>query len=77
VILRGEPADLETWQREIARLYDPHRLVLAIPAGATNLPPALADKISREVTTAYVCKASTCSAPIKSMGALAQHLRTG
>jgi uncharacterized protein YyaL (SSP411 family) len=49
--------------------------VLPIPADATNLPPALADKITRETTTAYVCKGSTCSAPIKSIGALAQHLR--
>jgi uncharacterized protein YyaL (SSP411 family) len=75
VILRGEPAELQSWQRELARLYDPHRLVLPIPADATNLPPALADKITRETTTAYVCKGSTCSAPIKSIGALAQHLR--
>jgi uncharacterized protein YyaL (SSP411 family) len=75
VILRGDPASLETWQRELAKLYDPHRLVLAIPADAKNLPPALVDKIARETTTAYVCKASTCSAPIKSLGTLVQYLR--
>ena len=75
VILRGDPASLETWQRELAKLYDPHRLVLAIPADAKNLPPALVDKIARETTTAYVCKASTCSAPIKSLGTLIQYLR--
>jgi uncharacterized protein YyaL (SSP411 family) len=75
VILRGEPAELQSWQRELARLYDPHRVVLPIPADAANLPPALADKIARETTTAYVCRGSTCSAPIEAIGALAQHLR--
>jgi uncharacterized protein YyaL (SSP411 family) len=75
VILRGDPASLQTWRRELAKLYDPHRLVLAIPADAKGLPPALADKIPRETITAYVCKASTCSPPIKSLGTLAQHLR--
>ena len=75
VILRGDPASLQTWQRELAKLYDPHRFVLAIPADAKDLPPRLVDKIAREATTAYVCKGSTCSAPIKSLGTLVQHLR--
>ncbi|HEU4626648.1 MAG TPA: thioredoxin domain-containing protein [Steroidobacteraceae bacterium] len=75
VILRGDADSLRCWQRELAHLYDPHRLVLPIPADAANLPPALADKVARNVTTAYVCKASVCSAPIDSLGGLVQHLR--
>ena len=76
VILRGDRSEMESWQRELAKLYDPHRVVLAITRDVTNLPAALADKAPRSGTTAYVCRASTCSAPIGSLGQLARELRT-
>ena len=75
VILRGAASALQEWQRELAKLYDPHRLIIAIPANAENLPAAFADKAARDSTTAYVCKGSVCSAPIASLGALITHLR--
>ena len=40
-----------------------------------NLPAALADKAPRGSCVAYVCKASTCSAPIDSLSQLADQLR--
>jgi uncharacterized protein len=76
VILRGDVATLQNWQAELAKLYDPHRLVIPIPGDASHLPAAFADKIARAGTTAYVCKGSTCSAPIASLGELITHLRT-
>jgi hypothetical protein len=77
VILRGDVATLQNWQSELAKLYDPHRLVIPIPIDAARLPAAFADKSARDGgTTAYVCKGSTCSAPITSLGALVTHLRT-
>jgi uncharacterized protein len=75
VILRGEAATLETWRRDLARIYAPRRMVLAVPAEATDLPPALADKPVREMAVAYVCQGSVCSAPLDSFSALAAHLR--
>jgi uncharacterized protein YyaL (SSP411 family) len=75
VILRGEAATLETWRRDLARIYAPRRMVLAVPAGATDLPPPLADKPLRETAVAYVCQGSACSAPLESFSALAAHLR--
>jgi uncharacterized protein YyaL (SSP411 family) len=75
VILRGEPATIESWRRDLARLYAPRRMVLAIPTDAGNLPPALADKPTRGEAVAYVCKGSVCSAPLESFSALAAHLR--
>jgi uncharacterized protein len=77
VILRGEPQALTAWQRELARSYAPRRLVLAIPATATNLPPALADKRPRGEAVAYVCQGSSCSAPVESLAALVDGLRNG
>ena len=77
VILRGAGAAIGAWQRELARLYSPRRLILAIPADAAGLPAALQDKTARGAAIAYVCRGTTCSAPIDSLGALVQHLGEG
>ena len=75
VILRGEATAIETWRRDLARLYAPRRIVLAVPTGTSNLPPALGDKPARGEAVAYVCKGSVCSAPLESFSALVAHLR--
>jgi len=75
VILRGAAGTIESWRRELARLYAPRRMVLAIPAETGNLPPALADKPTRGDAVAYVCRGSVCSAPLESLSALVSHLR--
>jgi uncharacterized protein YyaL (SSP411 family) len=75
VILRGAAPAIEGWRRELARPFAPRRLVLAIPADAPDLPPALADKAPRAGPVAYVCRGSTCSAPLDSLEALLAELR--
>ena len=75
VILRGAADTIESWRRELARLYAPRRLVLAVATDTGNLPPALADKPVRGEAVAYVCQGSVCSAPLESLSALANHLR--
>jgi hypothetical protein len=75
IILRGEAAAIEKWRRDLARLYAPRRVVLAVPTSASNLPAALGDKLARGEAVAYVCKGSVCSAPLESFSALAAHLR--
>jgi len=77
VILRGEPAAVEAWRRELARTFAPWRIVLAIPADAQGLPPALADKTPHGAAVAYVCRGSTCSAPVDSIEALIGELHPG
>jgi uncharacterized protein len=77
VILRGEAQAIEAWRRELARSFTPRRLVLAIPADATALPAALADKVPRGESVAYICRGSTCSAPVDSLGALLEQLHPG
>ena len=74
VVLRGEARTIEGWRLALARIYAPHRLVLAIPADAVDLPAALADKTPRAGPVAYVCRGSTCSAPLDSLDALVEHL---
>jgi uncharacterized protein YyaL (SSP411 family) len=75
IILRGEAAAIESWRRDLARLYAPRRLVIAVPADAGDLPPALEEKPVRGDAVAYVCEGSVCSAPLESFSALAAHLR--
>jgi uncharacterized protein len=75
VVLRGEARTIEDWRRALARFYAPHRMVLAIPSEALDLPPALADKTARAFPVAYICRGSTCSAPLDSLEALTERLR--
>jgi uncharacterized protein len=75
VILRGESRTIEGWRLQLARLFAPERLVLAIPADAADLPPALADKTARAGPVAYLCRGSICSAPLDSLEELLEALR--
>ncbi|HEV8018631.1 MAG TPA: thioredoxin domain-containing protein [Steroidobacteraceae bacterium] len=77
VVLRGESRTIEDWRSELVRLYAPHRLVLAIPGDAPDLPQALADRTPRAGPVGYVCRGSTCSAPIDSLAALTEQLGAG
>jgi uncharacterized protein YyaL (SSP411 family) len=74
VILRGEARTIDGWRRELAQVYAPHRLLLAIPADTPDLPAALADKTARAAPVAYLCRGSSCSAPLDSLAALREAL---
>lgn len=76
VILRGEATAIEAWRRELARLYAPRRMVLAIPDDAPALPPALAEKAPRGPATAYICRGSVCAEPVDTFAELVEALRT-
>jgi uncharacterized protein YyaL (SSP411 family) len=74
VVLRGEARTIEGWRLALSRSYAPHRIVLAISADATQLPAALADKTPRAGPVAYVCRGSTCTAPLDSLDTLLEQL---
>ena len=75
IVLRGAPAPIEAWRAQLARLYAPRRLVLAVPADATGLPAALADKAPQGEAVAYVCAGSVCGVPVTTLAALIVALR--
>jgi uncharacterized protein YyaL (SSP411 family) len=75
VILRGERKEVRDAQKELAKIYAPHRLVLAVPSDAKDLPAAIAEKKPGTGLVAYVCTGSVCSAPISGLSALAVQLR--
>ena len=64
VVLRGSPEAMRTWQNITGRQYHPHRVLLAIPADAENLPGILAERTARNGVTAYVCAGHACAAPV-------------
>jgi hypothetical protein len=75
VVLRGDRETIESWRRELARLYSPRRMVLAVPADASDLPAAIAEKAPRGAAVAYVCRGNVCGEPISSFPDLTQALR--
>jgi len=77
VILRGDAAEVTAWSRALAPLYAPRRMVLAIPADTTALPEALAAKVARGSTVAYVCEGPQCSEPIDDLPRLVRLMRDG
>ena len=64
VILRGERKEVRDAQKELAKVYGPHRLVLAVPSDAKDLPPALAGK--KPGTGLWLISARAASAPRRS-----------
>lgn len=75
IVIRGEAAQIEEWRSQLARLYAPRRLILAVPADMPDLPAALADKPARGAPVAYVCSGSVCGAPIESLAELIVSVR--
>jgi hypothetical protein len=75
VVLRGAVCDLGDWRFELDKYFDPKRYVIAVPSDAAGLPAAVADKAPQERTVAYLCRGTTCSAPLATLGELVRELR--
>jgi uncharacterized protein len=79
VILRGEAQVIEPWKRQLAMVYAPRRIVIAVPgkgtAAGAALPAALAAKPAPATGgVAYVCRGSVCSAPLATLPEIAAAL---
>ena len=76
VVLRGPAEELATWSAGLDKLFDPRRMVIAVPTDARDLPAALAAKAPvASGIVAYVCRGMTCSAPLPTLGELVRHLK--
>jgi uncharacterized protein len=76
IVLRGDPQTIDSWRRELAKVYSPARMVLAVPADAPDLPAAIAEKTARGAAVAYVCRGNVCGEPIASFPDLIEALST-
>lgn len=65
IIVRGEGVPLRRWHALAQNQFAPRRLVFAIPADATDLPPGLAARRPHGSIVAYACRGLQCSAPIE------------
>ena len=74
VIIRGTYDDATRWSRELGALYAPERMIFAIPNEVVDLPAGLADKRVGTETTAYICRGTTCSAPLTDLTDVARTL---
>ena len=63
LVIRAEGARLRSLQREAQTGYHPHRMVLAIPASATDLPGTLAAMTAGAGARIYRCQGTYCEAP--------------
>jgi len=75
IVVRGAAADVTFWRAELDKLFDPRRAVFAIPSDAASLPGALADKRPGTGVVAYLCRGTTCSPPLTSLGELLRALK--
>jgi uncharacterized protein YyaL (SSP411 family) len=77
IVLRGARPTIDQWRRELDRLWDPRRLIIAVPTDAADLPDALASKPAGADGSprAYVCHGAVCSEPLDSLDALARRLQ--
>ena len=77
VILRGEPHAIEQWRSELQRTWRPLVSIIAVPAECVGLPAALAEKPPRGSAVAYLCRGSTCDAPLHELASVHAALRAG
>jgi uncharacterized protein YyaL (SSP411 family) len=75
VIIRGAAAPIEDWRSQLARVYAPRRMILAVPEGSGQLPAALDDKPARGEAVAYVCAGSVCGPAVTTLAQLIVSLR--
>jgi len=74
VILRGQVGEIRQWQHALAATYRPDTLVIGVPDGVGNLPPAL-DKPAGPgqagaAVNAWLCRGVTCLPPTADRAAL-------
>ncbi|MFQ5634856.1 MAG: thioredoxin domain-containing protein [Gammaproteobacteria bacterium] len=74
VVIRGEPAEIESWRLALAAVYAPRRLLYAIPKDAEDLPDPLRARRPQGTAVAYVCRDMACSEPLTTLESLAEEL---
>jgi uncharacterized protein YyaL (SSP411 family) len=73
IILRGPDAEIAQWRQALAACYRPDTLTLAVPAAARDLPETLAKPVE-PVVSAWVCRGTTCLAPVADLAEIERAL---
>ena len=75
LIVRGPAPELDRWRERIENAYAPERLDFFIPDDGGDLPGLLATRAATGRPVAYLCRGTSCEAPIDSLEALEEQLR--
>jgi uncharacterized protein YyaL (SSP411 family) len=70
IVVRGESAELESWQRVLSPGLRPDQQVFFIPVDTKGLPDVISQKDPGNETMAWVCHGYTCQPPLNSLDAL-------
>ena len=70
VILRCKKIAMETWDRELARVYSPRRQIFSIPNEVDGLPGLLSQYRVGPAVTAYVCRGHQCLPAVRKLSEL-------
>lgn len=73
IIIRGDKDIAENWQNTLNKFYKPQLQHFYIPE-TDNLATELTDKKTQSKTCAYICKGTTCSAPVFTLDQLMEAL---
>jgi uncharacterized protein YyaL (SSP411 family) len=74
VIVRGREPELGKWQKRLAERRAPARLLFCIDDTAGALPGLLQAREPASDTVAYVCRGTTCDAPVSELDTLLARL---
>jgi uncharacterized protein YyaL (SSP411 family) len=75
IIIRGSGDELKQWQHICQQQFNPQTMTFAIPNNAEHLPEALQSKFSSNgKTLAYICRGTSCQAPINHITQLSKAL---
>ncbi len=67
IILRGDEAEMQKWQRVFNQHYRPSHLCFAIPNTADHLPEALDKPKPKQGVIAYICEGKVCHKTIHAL----------
>jgi uncharacterized protein YyaL (SSP411 family) len=68
IVVRGDSADIEEWRDQLAKIYAPSRILLAIGRDEEALPGLLAERKPLDgETVAYRCVGTHCELPVTSL----------
>ena len=71
IVVRGDSTDIEGWRDQLAKIYAPSRILLAIGKDEEALPGLLAERKPLDgKTVAYRCVGAHCELPVTSLKAL-------
>ena len=76
LIVRGPATELDEWRKRVESSQTPGRLDFFIPDGGGELPGLLATRAATGSPIAYLCRGTSCDAPIDSLDTLETRLRT-